>query len=143
MSTQLIRFPFIPRPGRGPHADPLPLVPMQLALGGRSLDVLGLLDTGATINVLPFSVGLRLGGDWDRSQPLANVGGAFASAQSRLLPVQGTVAPFPAMEFVFVWSSSDDPPVILGQFDFLFRFDVFHARSRGWFELSLAVPANP
>ncbi len=35
-----------------------PYLPLTLMLGDRSLDVTALLDTGASVNVLPYEIGL-------------------------------------------------------------------------------------
>ena len=37
--------------------DSLPRLPLKLKLNNLSIDVFGLVDSGATINVLPFSIG--------------------------------------------------------------------------------------
>jgi hypothetical protein len=39
----------------------LPYLPLTLTYQNRSLNISGLLDTGASVNVLPYEVGLRLG----------------------------------------------------------------------------------
>ncbi len=43
----------------------MPFLPMTLSHNSREIDVSGLLDTGAAVNVLPFSVGQQLGFVWD------------------------------------------------------------------------------
>jgi hypothetical protein len=39
----------------------MPYLPLVLTLGNRSLEVMALLDTGASVNVLPYEIGLQLG----------------------------------------------------------------------------------
>ncbi len=41
--------------------DALPRRPLRLQQNGRMVEVLGLVDSGATVNVLPYEVGLQLG----------------------------------------------------------------------------------
>ena len=41
--------------------DALPRLPLTLHYNERQLDVIGLVDSGATINVLPYDVGRQLG----------------------------------------------------------------------------------
>ena len=47
-------------------ASSLPYLPLTLSHRSTSLSVSGLLDTGATINVLPYDVGRQLGVVWDQ-----------------------------------------------------------------------------
>ena len=39
-------------------ASPMPRLPMTLTYGNRSVDVVGLLDTGSAVNVIPYHVGV-------------------------------------------------------------------------------------
>jgi hypothetical protein len=41
--------------------DSLPRVPLVLRRGDQIVEGLGLVDSGATINVLPYEIGLQLG----------------------------------------------------------------------------------
>ena len=45
--------------------DSLPRLPLVLRLNNQGVEVVGLVDSGATVNVLPYEVGLRLGAIWD------------------------------------------------------------------------------
>lgn len=57
MTAEAERYPFVERdPGTG-AASLAPLLPITL-VGSRLIGVAGLLDTGATVNVLPYSVGV-------------------------------------------------------------------------------------
>jgi hypothetical protein len=40
-------------------------LPLTLSLNGQSLNTEGLLDTGASVNVLPYELGLQLGLVWE------------------------------------------------------------------------------
>jgi hypothetical protein len=48
--------------------DSLPRLPLILFANNKSVEVKGLVDSGATINVLPYSVGLALGAIWDNQK---------------------------------------------------------------------------
>ncbi len=63
-------------------ASSLPYLPLTLSHRSTSLPVSGLLDTGATINVLPYNVGRQLGVVWDQQTTLVHLTGN--------LPVRGT-----------------------------------------------------
>ena len=43
----------------------MPYIPLTLMLGDRSLEGTALLDTGASVNVLPYEIGLQLGAIWE------------------------------------------------------------------------------
>ena len=45
--------------------DRMPYLPWTLSLKGQSLNAEGLLDTGASVNVLPYELGLQLGLVWE------------------------------------------------------------------------------
>ena len=46
-------------------ASSLPYTPIMLRMGDRKPQVSALIDSGSTLNVLPFDVGLKLGAVWD------------------------------------------------------------------------------
>ena len=47
-------------------ASALPYAPITLQFGDREIRVSALVDSGATLNVLPYDLGLELGAAWDR-----------------------------------------------------------------------------
>lgn len=62
-------------PGLG-ELSTLPYLPLILTYQNQSLSVSGLLDTGSSVNVLPYEMGLRLGAVWERqrySVPLGEI----------------------------------------------------------------------
>lgn len=68
----------------------MPRLPFVLHYRARSVDVTGLLDTGSTVNIVPYQVGLALGAVWEECLtpvPLAGNLGRFAA---RALIVRGT-----------------------------------------------------
>jgi hypothetical protein len=87
----------------------LPYVPITLRYRKRSVAVNGLLDTGATINVLPYTLGQQLGLIWDEQLPLEELAGNLAAFECR---------------GVFAWTESDSVPLILGQINFFQTFQV-------------------
>jgi len=103
--------------------------------GENQVGVLGLLDSGAAINVLPYDVGLRLGAVWEQQTTPVKRTGNMASAEARILIVDGVVGKLPAVKLGFAWSRVNDVPIILGQINFFLEFDVCFLRSRGRFEI--------
>jgi hypothetical protein len=55
--------------------DSLPRLTMLLSNNNREIEVIGLVDSGATVNVLPYEVGIRLGEIWDESKPHIRLAG--------------------------------------------------------------------
>ncbi|MFN6564715.1 MAG: hypothetical protein RMY28_033645 [Nostoc sp. ChiSLP01] len=55
------RFPFVESRDVLGDIDAVPLLPLTLSYKKSAINVSGLLDTGASINVLPYSVGIQLG----------------------------------------------------------------------------------
>lgn len=66
------RFPFIERPNNSAGmSNVMPYLPVTLIHRDRSLEMMALLDTGASVNVLPYEVGLQLGAVWeDQTVPI-------------------------------------------------------------------------
>ncbi len=53
--------------------DSLPRLPLTLRNGDKQVDVVGLVDSGATVSVLPYQVGIQLGFVWDDRKALLRV----------------------------------------------------------------------
>ena len=133
--AQAEMFPFVvAEPGFG-EASRLPYIPITLQLQGRSLAVSALLDTGSTVNVLPYEVGLELGAVWDRQTTTVRLTGNLANEPARVLMVMGAVGTLPAARLVFAWTRAPSVPIILGQVNFFMEFDVCFYRSRSLFEV--------
>lgn len=138
-----VQFPFVSRGTGGPVPDLAPLMPTRLERGGVSLDVVALVDSGAAVSVLPWSVGARFGLDWDALNVPCSIGGSAGGVAGKIIVVHGTVASFPAVPLAFVWAKSDAVPILLGQTNFFLNFDVFFYRSRGYFEVQPASAVTP
>lgn len=110
------------------------MLPLTLH-GTQSIQVEGLLDTGATLDVLPYSVGKRLGFDWDSQTTQVTLTGNLAAFDARVVVVSAEVASFSPVRLAFAWSKSDAVPIVLGQVNFFLEFEVCFFRGRGAFEL--------
>ena len=73
--------------------DSLPRLTFSLRCNNRQAEVVGLVDSGATVNVLPYEAGVRLGQIWD-----------YRKANIRL---SGNLGNFPAMPVVTVAKIGD------------------------------------
>ncbi len=45
--------------------DSLPRLTLTLYCNNRQIEVVGLLDSGATVSVIPYEIGILLGENWD------------------------------------------------------------------------------
>lgn len=132
MRTTARRFPFAdPRPG----TIQLPYVPIMLSYQGRSLSVVGLLDTGATVNVLPYDLGIKLGIVWEQQSVPTRLTGNLGGYEARSVIVSATIEPFAPVKLVFAWTQYRQVPLILGQMNFFREFDVYFFGSQTVFEI--------
>jgi hypothetical protein len=116
-------------------ADRMPYVPLTIASATGTLSVEGLLDTGASVNVLPYAIGIQLGLDWEQETLSLTLAGNLARFAARAVVLKGQVAAFPAVDLAFAWTQSTEAPLILGQANFFNEFDVCFYRARSEFEI--------
>jgi hypothetical protein len=138
------RFPFLPRgAGSGP-LDLAPLLPARLSRNGVDVDIVGLVDSGASFSVLPYDVGARFGLDWNRLPNGLILGGAAGGIPAKLIALDLTFGPFGPVSQLFAWADRTGPPIVFGQATFFLNFDdVFFARARGFFEIQPATAPTP
>jgi hypothetical protein len=115
--------------------DRMPYLPLKLSLTGQSLNTEGLLDTGASVNVLPYELGLQLGLIWEDETLSVLLAGNLARFEARAVVVDAQVSSFPSVNLAFAWTQSSNVPLILGQANFFFEFDVCFFRARSEFEI--------
>jgi hypothetical protein len=138
--TAPIQFPFLPRPnGNGP-LDLVPLLPVRLTHGAVSTDVVGLVDTGSSFNVLPYDVGAQFGIAWNSLPQSLTIGGAHGPTPAKILTLDAVIGSFAPVSLMFAWASSNDYPVLLGQANFFFNFDVYLFRRQSLFQIQPATP---
>lgn len=142
MPSQTQRFPYMaPTTRAGIVAEPMPYIPLLLIGPMASVQALGLLDSGATVNVLPYELGLRLGAQWERSTVRLTLSGNLARADARALSVRAKLGNLPVVELAFAWTKANDIPLLLGQFNFFAKFDLCFSRTQGFVEVR--TPDSP
>lgn len=114
----------------------LPYLPLVLTYQNQSITVSGLLDTGSSVNVLPYEIGLSLGAVWERQKFSLPLGGNLARFEARALVLTASVEQFSPVELAFAWTRDRNAPLILGQMNFFLAFDVCFYRSELLFEIS-------
>jgi hypothetical protein len=109
---------------------------MTLTRGTRSLEVSALVDSGSTINVLPYTIGGQLGLVWeDQEFLLPSLVGVLQDTPAFGVLVKGQISPFAPVTLAFAWTHSDNVPLLLGQVNFFSMFDVCFFGARGVFEI--------
>lgn len=114
----------------------LPYLPLTLTYQSKSLEVSGLLDTGSSVNVLPYEISLALGAVWENQRLSLPLGGNLAKFEARALVVRAVVEQFAPVDLAFAWTKNKYAPLILGHMNFFLLFDVCFYRSELAFEIS-------
>jgi hypothetical protein len=110
------------------------MLPLTL-IGSQEVATVGLVDSGAAINVLPFALGVQLGFDWTRETRSVELSGNLASVEARVVVLSAAIGAFPPIRLAFAWARTDAVSVILGQVNFFLEFDVCFFRSRALFDV--------
>lgn len=97
---------------------------------------MGLLDTGASVNVLPYEIGLQLGAFWEEQTVPIQLSGNLARLEARGLVISAKVAEFTSVLLAFAWTKSTEAPLILGHMNFFTEFDVCFYRADLAFEVT-------
>jgi len=130
-----MRFKYSTSDREQSESDSLPRIPLVLRVGPRVAEAVGLVDSGATVSVLPYDLGLDLGSVWDDRKAILRLAGSIGSQPAMPLLATAEIANFPPVKLAFAWVQRSDLPVILGQTNFFMEFDVCFYRSRLEFEV--------
>jgi hypothetical protein len=136
--SEVARFPYTSRSNSGA----MPMIPVTLqSRGGVFHTAFGLLDTGASISVLPNAIAVSLGLVWqDFAAYPVRLGGVFRGRNGRFVKLKVEVGSLPMQEVVFGWLQDDDAPLILGNANFFDVFDACFSRSNN--EISIRLAKN-
>src|SRR5258708_5839286 len=116
------QFPFVVADSALQEASMVARLPISIAYKGANVIVPALLDTGSTINVLPYEVGLQLGAVWEERKTEVQLTGNLANESARALVVSATIGSFKPVRLAFAWTRAERVPVILGQVNFFLEF---------------------
>jgi hypothetical protein len=101
----------------------------------KQIEAKGLVDSGSTLNVLPYDVGVKLGFEWEHQTIPVPLTGNLRESEARAVLLWGRVGNFPPVRLAFAWTQNAHVPLILGQANFFMEFDVCLFRSRWAFEV--------
>jgi hypothetical protein len=104
--SDVAQFPYIAVKNARGETALRPLLPVTLAYSGTTVETNGLLDTGADVNVLPYHLGVTLGGNWEQARTGLQLSGNLAQYEARGIPVLCTVGEFTAVQLVFCLDES-------------------------------------
>ncbi|MBW4684718.1 MAG: hypothetical protein KME40_06365 [Komarekiella atlantica HA4396-MV6] len=115
--------------------DSLPRIPLRLCQGDKSIEAFGLVDSGATVNVLPYEIGIELGAVWDDSKAIIQLAGNLSNLSAMPFFATAEINDFAPVKLVFAWVKRANTPLILGQTNFFLEFDVCFYRAKLEFEI--------
>jgi hypothetical protein len=136
------RYPFISSDTTLGEASFRPYLPFSLVRQQTSITASALLDTGASINVMPYVIGVELGYEWERQTTALSLTGNLAQYEARVVLVEAVVGQFDSVQLVFAWTQATNVPLILGQVNFFMEFDVCFYRSQLEFSVCPKVSAS-
>jgi hypothetical protein len=135
-----MKFPYVTAGPAQSELDSLPRLPLTLHYGQRQITEAGLVDSGATVNVLPYSLGVRLGAAWDNHSATIRLAGNLGNYLAMPLVVTAEVGGFTPVKLAFAWTQAENVSLILGQMNFFMEFDVCFFRSRLEFDVNPKAP---
>jgi hypothetical protein len=130
-----IRFDFVRKSNTLGEISYVSYLPLSLAAGDSLVSVSGLLDTGASVNVLPYEIGLQLSLEWEKQNIAVILAGNLAKFPAQGVILLATVAQFPSAPLAFAWTQARNIPLILGGINFFQEFNVCFFGSQLVFEI--------
>jgi hypothetical protein len=103
---------------------PMPMLPVRLEQNVHGFDAVALLDSGASVSVLPHSMGLALSFLWNEARKGISLGGGYSNQNTRVVTLWVTVPECQRKAISFVWIPDDNARLILGQATFFHLFEV-------------------
>ncbi|GAB4498682.1 MAG: hypothetical protein OHK0019_34390 [Saprospiraceae bacterium] len=91
---ELLRIPYTLSQRVSGNTGLLPFLPITLILNDKKVETNGLLDSGSTINVLPHSLGLSLGLEWEKQKTSVPLAGTLAEVDAVGVVILGQVGDF-------------------------------------------------
>jgi aspartyl protease len=136
------QFPYCDRNPASGGPDLMPDLPIILRHQTHSLSAVALVDSGASISVLPYSLGVQLRFDWNTQKAEITLAGTLAHVGARGIVVEAAVGQLAPVRLAVAWADSDQVPFLLGQFNFFQSFDVCFFRTRRIFEIRQPITTS-
>lgn len=115
----------------------MPLVDIKLSKGQAGLTVSALVDSGASLNILPVDVGIELGLVWEEQTFVIDLGGVLAGIQAYGVILETRVGDSEPTQLAFAWVNRPSSQIctLLGQVNFFQEFDVYFYGREQAFEI--------
>lgn len=139
MTSESRQFPY--HPNGTPQDGALPFLPIKLGFDGVWVETNALLDSGASVNIIPYSIGIQLGADWSKQGQEVTLGGNLSAAPAKGILLDAVIESFEPVQLVFAWSQLDNVPVILGQVNFFQKFRISFTGAEQTFEIAPYWPS--
>lgn len=130
-----MRIPYSNSDPSQDELDSLPRLPLILRYDQQHAPAVGLVDSGATVNVLPYGLGVQLGAIWDDQKATIRLAGNLGNFSAMPLFVTAEIGEMTPVRLAFAWIKTDEAPLILGQMNFFMEFDVCFFRSKLEFDV--------
>lgn len=85
----------------------LPRIPLILRHNNERVEVVELVDSGATVSVLPYQIGIQLGLVWDDSKAIIRLAGSVGNQPAMPVFFMAEIGEFAPVRLVFSWAKSD------------------------------------
>ena len=102
----------------------MPFIPISFQRRGQNLQTVALVDSGASVNVLPYEIGLQLGAIWEEQTQMISLAGNLAKHEARAIVIRAQVGALEPIRLVFAWTNQPNMRLILGQQNFFQQFQV-------------------
>ena len=132
-----MRFDYLSLPN-APHIL-MPLLPTVFTIDGATNEGLALVDSGSTVNVLPYSVGLSIGAVWENQTIQMQLTGNLGQFEACGLFVYISIPSVTQNLFVrqlFAWTKAEIARPILGQTNFFDEFDICFFKTEACFDVT-------
>ncbi|MEA5479486.1 hypothetical protein VB774_17840 [Pseudanabaena galeata UHCC 0370] len=130
------RFNFVEKSNSVGETSLVPYLPLTLSFQNTSISTSGLLDTGASVNVLPYEIGIQIGLNWDDHTTSVTLAGNLAQFPAKGIILSATIDQFAPTTLVFAWTKAENIPLLLGRINFFQEFDVCFYGSQLAFEIA-------
>jgi hypothetical protein len=98
----------------------LPMLPLTIVNENRSVAASGLVDSGSTVNVLPYQLGLELGLVWEKQTVSFRLSGNLAHYEARPIVLSVLIEKFKPVKLAFCVDKSGERPFNFRTSEFLY-----------------------
>ena len=130
------RFNFVEKSNSAGETSLAPYLTLTLSYQDASILTSGLLDTGASVNVLPYEIGVQLGLNCNDHNTSVTLAGNLAKFAAKGIILSATIDQFAPATLVFAWTKAENIPLLLGRINFFQEFDVCFYGSKLVFEIA-------